>query len=574
MAVKEKPVAYNGNRKIKGIGVKIEWTPELIKEFQKCKKDPIYFSKTYMKVVHVDKGLVPLNLYPYQKEMIKSFSENRKSIVVTCRQSGKTTSMCAFALHYLIFNSNKILAILANKGKTAAQILARIKLAYEHLPPFLQQGIKEWNKASIELENGSKIVAGTTTSDSIRGESINCLLVDELAFISGFEEFWASTYPTISSGETTKVIFCTTPNGLNHAYAFWSNALNGTNGYNPIKVTWQEVPGRNEKWRKETLAGMNNDAEKFAQEYEVEFQGSSGTLISGWKLKELVAQTPIQSHEGLTQFKPCNGNHVYSIICDVSRGKGLDYSAFSVIDITAMPYEQVCSFRNNKITPVDYAEIIFRAAKTYNNALVLVEVNDIGEQVACLLHDEFEYEGVLTTESGGREGRRISSRWSQQVDKGIRTTTQVKSVGCSMLKLLVEQNQLILNDAHTIAELSTFSKKGRSYEAEPGNHDDLVMGLVLFGWLSSQAYFKELTDTDTLKMLRDRTHEDIQNSMMPFGIFDNGLDTVFFDDDDEGKFYSKWLSEPVEYERQKEYQVVTEQSEADHEREFNNWLRG
>lgn len=562
--------SYNGNRKIKGLGVKIEWTPELQKELQKCRKDPIYFAKTYMKVVHVDKGLVSLNLYPYQKKMLDSFYKNKRTITVTCRQSGKTTAMTAFALHYLIFNSHKTLAILANKGKTAALILSRIKLAYEHLPGFLQQGIQEWNKSSIELENGSKIVAGTTTSDSIRGESINCLLVDELAFIAGFEDFWASTYPTISSGETTKVIFCTTPNGLNHAYAFWVNALNGTNGYHPIKVTWQEVPGRNEKWRKETLAGMNNDLEKFSQEYEVEFQGSSGTLISGWKLKELVNQAPIQEHDGLTQYEPCIGNNVYAIICDVSRGKGLDYSAFSVIDVTSMPYKQVCSFRNNKITPTDYAEIIFRVAKTYNSALVLVEVNDIGEQVACLLHDEFEYEGVLTTEHGGREGRRISSRWNQQVDKGIRTTKTVKNVGCSMLKLLIEQNQLIINDAHTIRELSTFSKKGTSYEAETGCHDDLVMGLVLFGWLSSQAYFKELTDNDTLKMLRDHSHEELEKNMMPFGIFDNGIETVYFDDEDEGKFFSKWLSEPEMYDKQKNYEIYHEDEEQDSL--FNNWL--
>ena len=567
MKAPTKPTSYNGNRKIKGLGVKIEWTPELLKELKKCQKDPIYFSKTYMKVVHVDRGIVPLNLYPYQKDMLKSFYENKRTISVTCRQAGKTTAMTAFALHYLIFNSHKTLAILANKGKTAALILARIKLAYEHLPAFLQQGIKEWNKASIELENGSKIVAGTTTSDSIRGESINCLLVDEMAWVENFDEFWASTYPTISSGETTKVIFCTTPNGLNAAHSFWVNAVNGTNGYHPIKVTWQQVPGRDEKWRKETLEGMNGDLEKFAQEYEVEWLGSSGTLIAGYKLKELVAQTPIHTYEGLTQFEPCIGNHVYAIIVDVSRGKGLDYSAFSVIDITTMPYKQVCVFRNNKITPTDYAEIVFRSAKSYNNALVLVEVNDIGEQVACLLHDEFEYECVLTTESGGREGRRISSRWNQQVDKGIRTTTQVKSVGRSMLKLLIEQNQLIVNDEQTIRELSTFSKKGRSYEAESGCHDDLVMGLVLFGWLSSQAYFKELTDNDTLKMLRDRTHEDIERNMMPFGIFDNGIETVFFDDADDAKLFSKWLSTPDSYERQRSYEIVRE--DEDQEAAFN-----
>jgi hypothetical protein len=349
------------------------------------------------------------------------------------------------------------------------------------------------------------------------------VFIDEAAFIENWDEFFTSVYPTISSGSESKIVLVSTPNGLNHFYAIWQNAIEKRNQYQHIQVMWQDVPGRDESWKNDTLSAMNFDVEKFDQEYNCEFLGSSGTLIAGWKLKELVHQTPLVEREGLTQYISPQEGHVYIMLCDVSRGKGLDYSAFQLIDVTTMPYQQACVYRNNAISPIDYADFIHRSAIAYNNASVLVEINDIGEQVSHSLHYDFGYENVLFTENAGRSGKRITGGFGGgSVDKGIRTTKIVKSVGCSILKLLIEQNQFVVNDFHTISELSTFSKKGTSYEAEPGKHDDLVMCLVLFAWLSEQQYFKDYTNINTLMSLREKSEEDMEQDMAPFGFMFDG----------------------------------------------------
>ena len=521
---------YNGNINLKPSNQSIEWTPELVAEYVKCSQDPIYFTETYMKIVNIDNGLVSFKLYPYQREMIQSFDENRFSIIATARQAGKSTVTCAFILWYTIFHPEKTVALLANKGETAREILQRIQLSYQYLPRWLQQGIKEFRAGAMVFENNSRVIAAATSSDAIRGYSINLLFIDEAAFIENWDEFFTSVYPTISSGKESKIILVSTPNGLNHFYAIWQNAHKKNepehNGYNPIRVLWSDVPGRDEKWRQDTLAAMNFDTEKFEQEYCVEFLGSSGTLIAGWKLKELVSKKPLTTKDGLTQYFAPEQNHIYSIVADVSRGKGLDYSAFHVIDVTSMPYRQVCVFRNNTITPIDYSSVIHTIAKLYNNAFILVEINDIGEQVSQNISHEYEYEHVLCTENAGRAGKRITTTGGPGTDWGIRTTKTVKNSGCSILKLLIEQNQFVVNDVHTIEELATFSRKGQSWEAEEGKHDDLVMGLVLFAWLSDQQYFKEITDINTLQRLREKTEEEIMEEMLPFGFFDNGRENV------------------------------------------------
>lgn len=514
---------YNGNPNLKRAGVQVSWSPEMVQEWLRCSQDVVYFVKRYMKIVNVDRGLIAFDPYDYQIEMLKAMQQDRYCIFATSRQAGKSTVTCAFILWYILFNSDKNVALLANKAETAREILGKVQLAYQHLPKWLQQGVSEWNKGSFVLENNSRVLATATSSDNIRGYSINLLFIDEAAFIDNWDEFFTSVYPTISSGKTTQVVLVSTPNGLNHFYAIWQNAIEGRNGYKSIMVKWDQVPGRDEQWRQNTLAGINFDTEKFAQEFEVEFQGSSGTLIAGWKLKELVHKVPLTSKDGLATFEQPIAGHSYVCIVDVSRGKGLDYSAFSILDVTEMPYKQVCVFRNNLVTPIDYADIVHRVCKSYNTAAILVEVNDLGEQIASALHYDFEYENLLSTESAGRAGKRITSGFGQNIDRGIRTTKSVKSVGCSILKLLIEQNQLIINDFDTINELSTFSRKGLSYEAEPGKHDDLVMGLVLFGWLSDQMYFKELTSINTLAKLREKTDEEIAQDLVPFGFVDNGM---------------------------------------------------
>lgn len=531
MATLDNEKGYKGNVLLKRANQDIEWTPELLQEWVKCSEDPIYFVENYMKIITLNDGLQNFKPYPYQRNMIKSFVDNRYTIVTTARQAGKSTTTCGFILWYIIFHDAKTVALLANKGETAREILGRVQLAYQHLPKWLQQGVKEWNKGSFELENDSRVIAAATSASAIRGYTINLLFIDEAAHIDNWDEFFTSVYPTISSGTESKIVLVSTPNGLNHFYSTWVNAIENRNGYNPILVNWKDVPGRDEKWKQETLAGMNFDIEKFNQEMECEFLGSSGTLIAGWKLKELVPLTAAVQQEGMSQYFKPEKDKVYTIICDVSRGKGLDYSAFQVIDVTKMPYQQVCTYRNNAITPIDYADVIHRTAKAYNDAAVLVEINDIGEQISNSLHFDFGYENILYTENAGRSGKQVTSGFSgRTADKGIRTTKIVKSVGCSMMKLLIEQNQLIINDFHTINELSTFSRKGNSYEAEPGKHDDLVMCLVLFAWLSEQQYFKDYTNINTLVSLREKNEEEMDQDLAPFGFIDDGRGEDMIDD--------------------------------------------
>src|SRR6056300_159545 len=508
---------YLGNENLKRKGTNIEWTEDKVQEFIKCAQDPIYFAEKYIQIVHVDRGLIPIRMYDYQKEIVEKITDNRRVTVVTSRQAGKTTTAVCVILHYALFNDHKTVALLANKGDAAREILDRIKIAYEALPKWMQQGVVEWNKGSVEFENGCKIIAAATSSSAIRGKSISFLYIDETAFVENWDEFFASVFPTISSGNTTKILFTSTPNGLNHFYKTCEGAREGKNGYKFLEVMWYDVPGRDDKWKEETLQAMDYDYQKFAQEFECQFLGSSGTLIEGSKLKTLVIKDPIAESNKIRMYeKPVKGN-TYVMVADVSRGKGLDYSAFSVFDVSKMPYKQVCIFRDNMITPIDYAEIIHRISKSYNEAYVLVEVNDIGEQVTETLHFDFELEAILYTESAGRSGKRISGGFGRNVDKGIRTTKSVKAIGCNMLKMLIEQDQLIVNDFNTINELSTFSRKGVSYEAESGAHDDMVMGLVLFGWLTDQSFFKEITDINTMMRLKQKSEEEIMDDLIPFG---------------------------------------------------------
>ena len=527
---------YLGNINLKRKNVAVEWDEDKIKEFVKCSKNPAYFAEKYINIVHVDHGLIPIKLYNYQKEIIDKITNNRRVSVVTSRQAGKTTTAVAVILHYILFNDHKTVGLLANKGDSAREILDRIKIAYEALPKWIQQGVIEWNKGSVEFENGCKIIAAATSSSAIRGKSVSFLYIDEAAFVENWDEFFASVFPTISSGTTTKILLTSTPNGLNHFYKTCEGAKEGTNGYQYVEVPWEEVPGRDQAWKNDTLASMDFDLQKFAQEFQCEFLGSSGTLVDGSKLKALVGRTPLQETNGLRLYKQPEKEHYYVCVADVSRGKGLDYSAFHIVDVTKMPYHQVCTFRDNMITPVEYTEIIHRVCTMYNDSIVLVEINDIGEQVPSLLLYDYDYENILYTESAGRAGKRISSGFGKKgtsIDKGIRTTKQVKSVGCSILKLLVEQDQLIINDFDTISELSTFSRKGVSYEAESGKHDDLVMGLVLFAWLSGQEYFKLYTDNNTMATLRDKTQEQLLDELTPFGIIDDGIpetENLFADD--------------------------------------------
>lgn len=521
-----KKTGYLGNTNLKSINVPMEWTPEQIEEFAKCYRDPVYFAENYIKIVNLDEGFVNIKLYDYQRDIIEKFQTSNKIILGQSRQSGKTTTAVCIIAHYILFNRYKSVAILANKGDTAREIMDRLKMAYEALPKWMQSGIVEWNKGSIELENGCKVIAAATSSSAIRGKSQNIVYIDECGFVENWHEFAASVLPTISSSKNSKIIISSTPNGLNAFYKLYTNAKEGRNGYDWFEVPWWKVPGRDEEWKKRVLQDLDGDIDKFNQEYCMEFMGSAGTLISGAKLKQLVYQNPIYSTpDGISVYENPKEGNIYTCVVDVARGKGGDYSAFTVIDVTEMPYKQVFTYRSNLVTPVEYAEIVGVIAKKYNEAYTLIEINDIGAQVSDLLHFEHELESLIYTVNRGRGGKAISNGFGNTgaiSDRGIRTTSVVKSVGTSMLKLIIEQDQLIINDFNTINELSTFIKKGNSYEAEPGKHDDLAMCLVLFSWLLTQNSFKELTSLDALSHLRNRSQEDIYTDLVPIGFSVDG----------------------------------------------------
>ncbi len=512
---------YKNNPFLPKANIKREYSSEEIHEYIKCVEDPVYFAKTYFQIVHLDHGLIPFTLYEYQEEAVRKFQRSRNLILCASRQSGKTSVTTVIILHTALYSQNKTIAILANKGPTARDILKRIKTAYEYIPDFLKPGVKEWNKGRVEFENGSVIMAEASSSDNIRGQSISLLYIDEHAFIRGWDEFSASVLPTLSSGTTTKMVFSSTPHGLNHFYHYVESARKGINDFELVEVPWQRVPGRDEAWRQKTLAELNYDELKFAQEYSLDFQGSSGTLISGSTLKLLEFIEPLNIDKYYKQYEQPVEGHSYMITADVSRGKGLDYSALHVIDITDIPYKQVMTYRNNMITPTDFADIIEKVGYMYNEASVLIEINDLGQQVADCMFDN-EYPNLLSTVTKGRKGKQLSASLVQKNDRGVRTTRPVKMTGCSALKLLVEQNKLKVNDKETIHELTVFSQKGNSYEAEPGNHDDLVMGLVIFAWATMQPFFKDLYDSDIMSALREKTEQELEEEMLPLGFVYDG----------------------------------------------------
>ena len=522
---------YLGNPNLKNVGQNVEWTEETLQEYVKCKDDPLYFVENYVKIIHVDQGLVPFEMYPYQREMIHKFKENRFVICKMPRQTGKSTTIIAFLLHYLLFNESVNIAMLANKGATARELLSRLQLAYEHLPKWLQQGVVIWNKGNIEVENGSKVVAAATSSSAVRGSSFNIIFLDEFAHVPQniAESFFTSVYPTISSGESTKVLIVSTPLGLNMFYKMWIEAEEGRSDYVPIEVHWSEMPGRDGKWKEETI--RNTSEVQFTQEFECEFVGSTYTLIAPSKLRTMVFKSPVHSANNLDVYEQPKKNRTYALVADTAQGKGVDYSAFSVFDVSEMPYKQVAVYRDNQISPMLYPNVIYNVGNKYNNAHVLVEVNDIGSQVADTLHYDLEYENIMIITMRGRAGQQIGGGFAKNIQLGLRTSKQIKRIGCAALKDLIEQDQLIVPDFNTIKELTTFALQNNTYQAEDGSHDDIAMTLVIFGWLVQQRYFKEMTNMDIRKKMWEEQMETLEQDMLPFGIIDDGQEPESFKDE-------------------------------------------
>ncbi len=516
--------AYKANPLLKQRGVQIDFTKEQVQEVIKCSQDPEYFLNQYVKVISLDEGIVPFHPYPFQQELVQSFHGNRFTICKLPRQSGKSVTVTAYLIHQAIFRDNINVAILANKRETAFELMAKLQTSYENLPKWLQQGVLAWNKGSIELENGSRITASSTSSSAVRGFSYNIVMLDEFAFVPTniAEEFFSSVYPTISSGKSTKVIIVSTPNGMNHFYKLWTDAQKKRNSYNAIEAHWSEVPGRDAKWREETIA--NTSEQQFAQEFECDFIGSAGTLISPSKLKSLVYEDPITSSAGLDIFEEPIKDHEYLMTIDVSRGMKLDYSAFILVDITTYPHKIVGKYRNNEIKPMLFPDIIVQVARKYNKAWLLCEVNDIGDQVASIIFYDMEYENLLMTAMRGRAGQVLGHGFSGgKTQLGLKMAKSPKKIGCSNLKQMVESDKVIFNDFQIINELTTFIEKRQSFEAEEGCHDDLVMCMVIYAWCVAQDYCKEMTDQSVREAMYEKDKDQLEEDMAPFGFIVDGL---------------------------------------------------
>lgn len=522
----EKEKSYLGNENIKGSNVKVPFTQEQVDEFIRCSEDPIYFIENYVKIVNLDEGLVTFQMYDFQKELIQTVHDNRFTVAKLPRQTGKSTSVVSYLLYFVLFNDNMNVAILANKQDIARDLLSKVKVAYEYLPKWLQQGVVEWNKGSILLENGSRIKAAATSSSAIRGGSYNVIFLDEFAYVPSHiaDEFYSSVYPTISSGKDTKILIVSTPNGLNMYYKIWDDAEKRRNSFVPVEVHWNQVPGRDDEWKKKQIA--NTSEQQFRVEFECDFIGSTNTLIDATKLKILTHDDPIQkTQNGLWVFQQPKEDHTYAMIIDTSRGQSIDYNAFILIDISEIPYKVVATFKNNEISPIVYPNLIYPVAKKYNDAYILVEINDIGSQVADILYQEFEYENILSSSFRGRKGQMLDGGFgSGQSQFGIRTTKAVKRLGCSLMKSMIEGDKLVVVDYRIIQELVTFINKRTSYEAEVGHNDDLVMCLVLFSWLTSQEYFKDLTNLDLKKNIFKDKIDQLEEEIVPFGFINDGFE--------------------------------------------------
>jgi len=516
---------YLGNPNLKKANTPIEFTEEQVIEFLKCKEDPVYFANNYIKIVSLDEGLTQFHPYHFQEKLINRFHENRFNICKMPRQTGKSTTVVSYLLHYAVFNDSVNIGILANKAATARELLGRLQTAYENLPKWMQQGIIAWNKGSMELENGSKILAASTSASAVRGMSFNVLFLDEFAFVPNHvaDDFFASVYPTITSGKNTKVIIVSTPHGMNHFYRMWHDAEKQKNDYIPTDVHWSEVPGRDLEWKEQTI--KNTSEQQFKIEFECEFLGSIDTLITAAKLKSLVYDDPIKRNAGLDIYEEPKEDHTYVVTVDVARGVEKDYSAFCVCDTTSFPYRLVAKYRNNTIKPILFPNIIRDVSKAYNQAFILVEVNDIGDQVASIIHMDLEYDNILMCSMRGRAGQVVGQGFSgKKTQLGVKMSKTVKKIGSLNLKALIEDDKLLVSDLDVISELTTFIQKSGSFEAEEGCNDDLAMCLVIFAWLVQQDYFKEMTDNDVRKKIYEDQRDQIEADMAPFGFISDGLD--------------------------------------------------
>ena len=519
--------SYRDNPLLKRVGVQVNFTEEQVDEYIKCSRDPIYFAK-YIKIITLDEGVTDFKMYDFQEDMINTFHKNRFTIMKCPRQVGKTTTTVAYLLWTILFQDAQSIAVLANRGETARGILGKLQLAYENLPMWLQQGVVEWNKGRVELENGSVIIASSTSSSAARSGSFNIVFLDEFAFVPSniATDFFTSVYPVITAGTKTKIIIVSTPNGMNLFYKIWTDAINKKNNYIPFEVHWSMVPGRDEAWKEETI--RNTSEHQFQQEFETQFLGSTNTLISGTKLQTMSYKDPLSQHDKMNIYEyPIKGDdettkdHLYCICVDVSEGRNLDASAFSIFDISSTPYKQVATYKSSSISPILFPTMIVNAAKMYNDAYILVEINN-NPQVADIIHQDFEYENLWKIFTGNKKPQQLSSGFGRGVQMGLKMSVAVKRIGCSNLKTLVESDKLLIPDFDTLSELTTFTANKTSFAAEDGENDDLVMTLVVFAWVATQKYFKEIVSHDIRKQIQLENMNQLDEEVLPAPIIDDG----------------------------------------------------
>lgn len=509
-------ITYNNNPTLKAAGVKIDFTQEQIREYVLCSRDPLHFIRNYAKIVSLDEGVVSFEPYPYQIRMIEAIHNNKNTIGRLFRQAGKSQIVAAYMAWYVLFNEHKTAAILANKQAIAKEIFGRVQFIIENLPKWLQQGIIEWNKTSFSLENGSRCIASATSASAVRGMSINFLMLDEFAHLKPnlADEFIASVFPTISSSESSKLVIISTPNGLNHYHKLWAEAESGLNDFKTVVGHWSEHPKRSQLWADGMKSKLGEV--KYRQEILVSFEGSSYTLVDGAKLAVLPFQNPIYQKDNLEVFQAPVINASYVVTVDVSRGRHMDFTAFSVIDVSRMPYEVAATYKDNTISTLELPHLIYNTAKQYNDAFILIEINDLGEEVSNAIWYEYEYENVYFT--AGNELSQVRGY------PGVRTTTRVKSLGCSVLKELIEKDQLIVNSHRIIEELGLFTLHRKSYASDdPSINDDLCATLWLFAWLTAQPIFQEITNNNLRNILTKKKQEYIDSSMTPFGFYQDNL---------------------------------------------------
>ena len=525
---------YNGNASLKRAGIELPYTEKEVLELAKCVEDPIYFIDNYCYIVTLDHGIQPFKLYDCQKEKVETIHNNRKVIIMEGRQQGKTTVAAAYILWYTLFQESKTVAILANKASTAREIMSRYQLMFEHLPSWMQQGVKTWNKGDIELENGSVVFTAATTAAGIRGKSVNLLYIDEAAIIPNTiaDQFFTAVYPVISAGQTTKILITSTPLGYNHFWKFWNDAVNKVNDFVPMFIPYSRIPGRDEAWALEQRRQLGEL--KYNQEVLCKFLGSSLTLIDSSTIEYMSTCPTVYSKDGLDLYeypikaerddeeKLVRKPHSYVIVADTAKGVGGDYSAFVIIDITEVPYKLVGKYRDNKIAPMLYPTIIHKVARDFNDAYVLIETNS-SEQVAHILHNELEYGNLVFVNRSTKTGQVVSGGFGGgKTQLGVNTDKRVKRIGCFTFKSLLEEKKLLVFDADVISEISTFIQVRDSYQADEGYHDDLVMPLVLFSWLTTNPYFREMSDVNIREAMYQERIKQIEEEVVPFGFIMSG----------------------------------------------------